>query len=74
MRPTENMAATKARGRVPTATGADTLTCELCRAKGERYCRGGNQLVWVLGRPFIRACRPCVKELKAIWDGAKCST
>lgn len=71
MRPTQNMDTTPARGRRPTALGSDALYCELCVAKGERYARGGNQFVWVLGYPLMRTCRPCSKEMKAIYEGAK---
>lgn len=70
MRPTENMAVTKARGRTPTITGYESPNCELCIAKGKQHSGFGGQFLWLLGRPAMRVCRPCAKEMKKVWEGA----
>lgn len=53
-------------GRVQTALGSDTLRCELCVAAGKGG-KPGSLLIWALGRPLIRTCRPCAKEMQATW-------
>lgn len=57
-------------GRVTTASGSDSIACELCKANRRQYPRGGNMLIWALGRPLIRTCRPCAKEMQSVWTGA----
>lgn len=32
--------------------------------------RGGTRLIFCLGRPFMRVCKPCEKDVKQCWEGA----
>lgn len=56
-------------GRIPTALGSDTFSCENCIGKG-RHAKVGSRLIWALGRPLIRVCGPCEKELIGVWKDA----
>lgn len=69
MRPMGNMDTTRALGRIPTV-GGDSLMCELCQAKGKQRRASGNRLLWLLGRPMMRCCLPCAREMKKVWEGA----
>lgn len=60
----------KGRGRVTTALGSDTFTCEFCKAVKGNAGKPGTVLIWALGRPMIRTCQPCSKEFTKLWDDA----
>lgn len=62
--------ASKGWGQVATVGGSEGFVCELCRAKRSDRARAGNTLIFALGRPLIRTCRPCAKEMQAVWTDA----
>ena len=68
MRPDRNMDITPAKGYTPTALGYDKRRCELCLENGK--AAGGSRFLWLLGRPAMRVCLPCSREMKRIWKGA----
>ena len=57
-------------GRLTMPDGSDRLTCDLCRATKQRYAKGGSQIIFCLGRPLMRVCIPCGKEVKRMWAEA----
>lgn len=57
-------------GRIQTALGSETMSCELCAAVKGRNGKFGSLIVWALGRPLIRVCRPCAKEMQTVWAEA----
>lgn len=65
------LTSSRVRGRITTALGSDTLACEGCQAKGSRYQRAGNRVLWLLGRPAMRVCGKCEREMKQVWVDAR---
>ncbi len=70
MRPKNNMDVTPAKQRVPTAFGEASPKCELCIAKGKTSSSFGTRFIWLLGRPAMRVCLGCSREMKKVWEGA----
>ena len=50
--------------------GEATYSCEMCRANRKQHPRGATRLIFALGRPFMKVCRGCEKEVRAIYEGA----
>ena len=57
-------------GRMPMPDGSASLSCDVCREHGKQHPGGGTRLVFCLGRPFMRICRKCEKDVRKIWEGA----
>ena len=50
--------------------GDESISCHLCRAAGKQHPGGGSKLVFLLGKPFLRVCLKCEKDVHEVWDGA----
>lgn len=57
-------------GRIEMPGGSVSFSCDMCRAHKKQHPGGGTKLIFCLGRPFMRVCRKCEKDVRKIWGGA----